>query len=106
VSLALLLRVAEKAVAGDDRTSELLRRASEELQLVAQELRELARGIHPAILVEHGLGVALEALVGRTPIPVTLEAVQTRLPASRRMLTLALVACAYLTTLVSDSATT
>jgi signal transduction histidine kinase len=81
VSLALLLRVAEKAVAGDDRTSDLLRRASEELRLVAQELRELARGIHPAILVEHGLSVALEALVSRTPVPVTLEALQTRLPA-------------------------
>jgi signal transduction histidine kinase len=81
VSLALLLRVAEKAVADNERAGELLRRASEELSLMAQELRELARGIHPAILVEHGLGVALEALVSRTPVPVTLEAPTDRLPA-------------------------
>ena len=36
------------------------------------ELRELARGIHPAVLTEHGLGVALEGLVERATIPVEL----------------------------------
>jgi signal transduction histidine kinase len=79
VALALLLRMAQKTAEG--RAGELLARATEELQLVAQELRELARGIHPAILSEHGLRPALEALVTRTPLPVTLEAPTERLPA-------------------------
>ena len=47
------------------------------------ELRELARGIHPAILTDQGLQPALEALAARTPIPVDLGAMPTeRLPAS------------------------
>jgi signal transduction histidine kinase len=79
VSLALLLRVAERATA-DEKVATLLARASEELQLVAQELRELARGIHPAVLSEHGLRPALDALVARAHLPVELEADFERLP--------------------------
>ena len=43
------------------------------------ELRELARGIHPAVLTERGLGPALDALLSRAPVPVDIEA----LPDSR-----------------------
>ena len=47
-----------------------------------QELRELASGIHPALLSERGLGPALEALAGRAPIPVTVTGIPAqRLPA-------------------------
>ena len=35
-----------------------------------EELRELARGIHPAVLTEHGLGPALKTLAARSPLPV------------------------------------
>ena len=48
------------------------RAARAELQSSLGELRELARGLHPAVLVNHGLAVALESLVARTPLPVEL----------------------------------
>jgi signal transduction histidine kinase len=54
------------------RADELLSAAQEELKLALAELRELARGIHPAILSDRGLGAALEALAGRAPIQVQL----------------------------------
>jgi signal transduction histidine kinase len=58
-----------------------VRGASQELRLAIDELRELARGIHPAILTDEGLGPALASLVGRTAVPVTLpEAPSGRLP--------------------------
>ena len=50
----------------------LLSGAQEELSLALAELRELARGIHPAILSDRGLRAALEALAGRSPVPVEL----------------------------------
>ncbi len=48
------------------------RRRARELAESLDELRELARGIHPAVL-EHGLDVALQSLAARSPAPVTLE---------------------------------
>ena len=55
------------------RAEELLARASgEELQLALEELRELARGIHPAVLSDRGLDAALEALhSGAVPVDLT-----------------------------------
>jgi signal transduction histidine kinase len=51
------------------------------LQTGLTELRELARGIHPAILTERGLAPALDGLVSRAPVPVTLRAeTEERLP--------------------------
>jgi signal transduction histidine kinase len=74
VALSLLLRRA-RARAGDDaELSGLLDQAQSELQTSLGELRELARGIHPAILSEQGLEPALQALASRAPVPVTLEA--------------------------------
>ena len=53
-----------------------------ELDRALEELRELARGIHPAILTDRGLGAALEALAERAPLPVELrrEVPDDRLP--------------------------
>jgi PAS domain S-box-containing protein len=48
----------------------LLDRLATELSETSAELRELARGIHPAVLSERGLGPAIEALAGRAPVPV------------------------------------
>ncbi|MFL5966348.1 MAG: sensor histidine kinase, partial [Gaiellaceae bacterium] len=45
-----------------------------------EELRELARGIHPAILTDRGLDAALDALAARAPVPVELDSPPTRLP--------------------------
>jgi signal transduction histidine kinase len=52
---------------------ELLQEASGELQDALAELRELARGIHPAVISDRGLGAALAGLAGRAAIPVELE---------------------------------
>jgi signal transduction histidine kinase len=82
VALSLTLRLAEQRVRSHPETTEtLLAGAQEELKLAQAELRELARGIHPAILSDRGLEPALEALAGRSPVPVRLEGVpEERLP--------------------------
>jgi PAS domain S-box-containing protein len=75
VALSVLLRLATSKLAeGDDEARTLLRQASDELAVALEELRELARGIHPAVLTDRGLGPALESLVARIPVPVTLDA--------------------------------
>jgi signal transduction histidine kinase len=53
-----------------------------ELQAALAELRELARGIHPALLSQRGLAAAVRALGARAPVPVTVEASGERLPES------------------------
>ena len=73
VALSLTLRLAQAKLRKDpDSADALLTAAQEELTLALGELRELARGIHPAILSDRGLGAALEALAGRAPIAVEL----------------------------------
>jgi PAS domain S-box-containing protein len=55
--------------------------AGEELGLAIEELRELARGLHPAVLTDRGLRAAVETLAGRAPIPVEIaEIPDGRLP--------------------------
>lgn len=72
VGLALQLTVA-RMDAADARTAALLDELSRELQLALAELRDLARGIHPAILTDFGLETALEGLADRAPVPVELH---------------------------------
>jgi PAS domain S-box-containing protein len=82
VALSVSLRLAEKKLQEDPAAAgSLVAEAREELVLALDELRELARGIHPAVLTDRGLSYALEALVARAPIPVELEPPQERLPA-------------------------
>jgi PAS domain S-box-containing protein len=74
VSLSLALRLAESKLRRDpESASEILAGAGEELALALRELRELARGLHPAVLTDRGLSAALEALAERSPLPVELE---------------------------------
>ncbi|HEY1273683.1 MAG TPA: sensor domain-containing protein [Thermoleophilaceae bacterium] len=82
VSLALTLRMAEKrAAAGDPQSAELVRRAGEEATLALEELRDLARGIHPAILTNRGLPAALEDLAARATVATRVTAApEERLP--------------------------
>jgi signal transduction histidine kinase len=82
VALALTLRMAEKrAEQGDPEAAELVRNAGEEAGLALKELRDLARGIHPAILTNRGLAAALQDLAGRAAIPVEVTAAPAeRLP--------------------------
>ena len=72
VTLALSLRIAERKLGDDPQAGAVLAQASEELALTLTELRELARGIHPAVLTDRGLGPALETLAARAPVPVEL----------------------------------
>jgi signal transduction histidine kinase len=83
VGLALLLGHARRRVETDPvETAQLLDRAMVELKASLSELRELARGIHPAVLTERGLEPALHALASRAPVPVRLETDgEQRLPA-------------------------
>ena len=83
VSLALDVRVARAKLAKDpDSAGPFLDRLGEELSQASAELRELARGIHPAVLTERGLAPALETLASRAPVPVELVSLpQERLPA-------------------------
>jgi signal transduction histidine kinase len=82
VALSLNLRMAEKRAAdGDPDAAELVRKAGEEAGLALKELRDLARGIHPAILSNRGLPAALEDLATRAALPVEVVAAPAeRLP--------------------------
>ena len=51
----------------------MLEAAREELAAALDELRELARGIHPAVLTDRGPGGSLEALATRSPVPVEFD---------------------------------
>jgi GAF domain-containing protein len=74
VSLALQLRTAQADVPpGAAGLAAQLSQAAEGLTGVVDELREFARGIHPAILADGGLGPALRTLARRSPIPVELD---------------------------------
>jgi len=57
----------------DDGAAALVAEAHEEAKSVLVELRNLARGIHPAILTDRGLDAALSSLAARSPVPVTVN---------------------------------
>jgi signal transduction histidine kinase len=76
VSVAVTLGLAESKMRSDvNAAAELIAQAREEAQLAVRELRELARGIHPAVLSDRGLRPALEALAARAPVPVEVSGV-------------------------------
>jgi signal transduction histidine kinase len=75
------MRLARARIENDPAAAaEILDEASEQLAQGLEQLRELARGIHPALLTERGLQAALAALVGRAPFPVGLEVDGERFP--------------------------
>ena len=81
VSLALALGLAESKVEQEPATAmTLLQAAREELTQALSELRELARGIHPAVLTERGLAYALTTLAERAPLEVVLDVRLDRRP--------------------------
>jgi signal transduction histidine kinase len=76
VAVAITLGLAESQFASDPGNAvKLIAQAREEAQLAVKELRELARGIHPAVLSDRGLNAALEALAARAPVPVEVRGV-------------------------------
>jgi signal transduction histidine kinase len=84
LGIRLSLRLARGQLArGDADVDELLTEAEDELAGTLEDLRALARGIHPALLTEEGLAAAVEALARRASVPVILaELPSRRLPAA------------------------
>jgi signal transduction histidine kinase len=82
VALSLALRLAQAKLDSDPAGARQTHAAAgEELSLALAELRELARGLHPAVLTDRGLRPAVEMLAGRAPVPVEIEEVPAeRLP--------------------------
>lgn len=83
VTLALDLQAvaARAASAGDGDLARRIAEAQEQLALALAELREMARGIHPAILTQDGLEAAVEFLAERAPLPVRVDVrLEQRLP--------------------------
>jgi len=83
VVLSLALRRAQAQLPGDAgaELTGTLANATEQLKAALAELRQLARGIHPAILVEAGLPAALRSLARESPVPVALRVdLSERLP--------------------------
>jgi PAS domain S-box-containing protein len=80
-ALSLSLRLAESRLPAEAAEArEILVAARAELTQALEELRELARGLHPNVLTDRGLGPALEALVLRSPIPVEIDVPDERFP--------------------------
>jgi signal transduction histidine kinase len=82
VSVSIALRLVEQMIESDPSTAHVvLHEASSELSEALQELRELARGLHPAALSDHGLDPALGAVAARAPFPVDISGIpESRLP--------------------------
>ncbi|MEA2329901.1 MAG: hypothetical protein QOH58_39 [Thermoleophilaceae bacterium] len=72
IALSLELGVLEARLGSDPDATARLHRARAEIALSLEELRGVARGLHPAVVSGHGLGVALESLAAGAPIPVEL----------------------------------
>jgi signal transduction histidine kinase len=73
VALALELGVLAEQANSDPVTQTRLKRARSEVAQSLNELRDIARGLHPAVVSGHGLAVALESLVAATPLEVQLK---------------------------------
>lgn len=81
IALSLELGLWEERLQGDHEAKMRLDQARREIATSLEELRDVARGLHPAVVSGHGLEVALEQLAARGPVPVRLTVeVATRLP--------------------------
>jgi Histidine kinase/Histidine kinase-, DNA gyrase B-, and HSP90-like ATPase len=81
VSLALDLRLLRARLKDQPEEAATVEELADKLNVALAELRELARGIHPAVLSDHGLGPAIHVLVERASLPIECDlAVEGRLP--------------------------
>ncbi|HEU4347285.1 MAG TPA: histidine kinase [Actinoplanes sp.] len=72
IALSLNLGVLQTRLGDDPEAKALLAEARTEIAVSLEELRNVARGLHPAVVTAHGLAVALESLAARAPVPVRL----------------------------------
>jgi signal transduction histidine kinase len=103
LALALMLSTAREH--GGDEVDALLAASVEELQGTIDELRMLARGLHPTVLVEFGLAGAIQALVAKYPLPIAVDVTEQRFPAEVES-SAYFVACEALNNIVKHSAAT
>jgi signal transduction histidine kinase len=89
--LAVTLRRGQGSAAGK-QTRDQIGRAEEQLVRTLEELRRLARGLHPRVLAEHGLTDALAALAKGFPLPVQINVTGSQLP--ERVVVVAYFVCA------------
>jgi PAS domain S-box-containing protein len=83
VATLINLQLAEQSwESAPDRARELLGRAVEDTRHGIEDLRELASGLHPAVLTQHGLGPAVRALADRVALPAEIDVPPVRLPPS------------------------
>ena len=75
VALSVKTRLARDLTARDPaKAAEMLTQIDTEIQTALDDLRDLARGIYPPLLVDKGLGAALDAQARRSPVPITIRA--------------------------------
>ena len=82
VQTIMTLQLARRRSDGDPDVAGLIDEGLESARAGLDELRELARGIHPAILTNHGLAAAVESLADRAPLPVEVDIPEERYPPS------------------------
>jgi signal transduction histidine kinase len=81
VALSLELTMLKKLLDADPEAGTRIDHARDEIALSLEELRDVARGLHPAVVSGHGLAVALESLAARATVPVRLNVeLEGRLP--------------------------
>jgi signal transduction histidine kinase len=93
---------AAMAQTGDPAATAAFEQAAEGLRGVLAELRDVAHGIHPAVLSQGGLGAALEGVAERLPLPVSVQGPPRRLDAAMEA-TLYFVACEALANVVKHA---
>ena len=81
VSLAMNLGMARTQAGSAEEAQQAIADAHEEAKAALAELRDLIRGLHPAVLEDRGLDAALSGVIARIPIPVRLTVDMTRRPA-------------------------
>jgi signal transduction histidine kinase len=81
LSVRLGVQLVGSAIDGNERAASLVDEAAAEVQQALAELRELARGIHAAVLTDQGLDAAVRTVAARAPAPVTVTSDGERLPA-------------------------
>jgi signal transduction histidine kinase len=81
IALSLNLKLLQKQLGDDPEAGRQLDEAQREITMSLEDLRAVARGIHPAVLTAHGLAVALEQVAARAPVSTRLDVeLETRLP--------------------------
>ncbi|WP_345465579.1 GAF domain-containing sensor histidine kinase [Actinoallomurus oryzae] len=104
IALGIELRLAESEVSPEDeRLRERLSQAVSGLMSIVDDLREIARGIHPAILSRGGLEAALGTLARRSAVPVTLDVDVGRQLGERVEVTVYYLVCEALTNAVKHA---